>query len=275
MHGKSAEPHTPIKNNPNTKTLKSTQGTKPTEGFILTNTALNTYVYEYLKPLSEETYGLLEERNKKPFSEEIKNKKLESTKKNKNILNSLIGSLVDTVDVETLEITEEEKRSRRITNKSDPPADINEALSAILGSLAEETEIESIEKSTDYFEILKKVEKINANNRKKIIENRSTHISYLFYHSLLEKIDTNIETLFKKLKKKKKKEEDATYYQELEDLLEKRSRFKSICKELPDEIEEIEESTLGLESVENILNKDELEVVKDMLPKIYLDSWNN
>lgn len=268
------ETHPSVKSSSNKKTAKTTQGSKPPEGFILTNTALNSYVYEYLKPLTEETYALLEETRKiKEFTVKgIKNRKIENPLEDKSLLSNLIGSMVDTVDPETIEVKEEEKRSRRITSKHETANDLTAEIGSILQPLSEEDAQNRT--GPDYAGILEKVQKINKNNRKKIATKRKMEISYLFYRSLLEKIDCNIEILFKKIKKKKKKEEDTNYYQELEDLLEKRSRFKILCKNIPDNLEEIEESSLGLESIGDLLNEKEKEIVQSLLPLAYIESWD-
>ncbi|KAI5133112.1 hypothetical protein NEAUS05_1966 [Nematocida ausubeli] len=275
MHGKSSEVQSPTKNSKNTQTVKGTQGTKPPEGFILTNTALNTYVYEYLKSPTEETYSLLESINA-PLAEEIKYKKPKMNRKNKTVLNSLVGSLIDTVDLSTIEILDEEKRNRRISNKFEHPQSINDGLMNILSSIVDESETKNSQQAENYFELLKKVEKMNRSNKEKIIQAKSEYLGHSFYYSLLEKIDNNIETLFKKIKKKKKKEDDTNYCQELEDLLEKRNRFKTICKDIPSEMEEIKEAPpIGIESIESVLSEAELEAIKDLLPTPYLETWLN
>lgn len=273
MQEKSTEPHSSAKNSSNKKILKTTQGSKPPEGFILTNTALNSYVYEYLKPLTEETYALIEGTSKMPQAKELKNKKPEYAPQNRNILPSLIGSIIDTVELQDIEVKEEERRSRRITSKMETPNSINTELAAILDSLLDEEENPQTT-GPDYIDILEKVERMNRDNRRKIVEKRSFYLSYLFYRSLLEKIDSSIEILYKKIKKKKKKEEDTSYYQELEELLEKRARFKVLCSAIPEEAEEIEESTLGLENVKEILTEREIDIVKNMLPTKYIESWD-
>ncbi|KAI5166769.1 hypothetical protein NEIRO02_1407 [Nematocida sp. AWRm79] len=275
MDEKSPEMHSATKTNPNTKTIKGPQGTKPPEGFILTNTALNTYVYEYLKPPTDDTYNLLEAISE-PLTEEIKHKKLKTTKKNKTLLNNLIGSLIDTVDLSTIEVTDEEKRSRRINNKFEHPQSINDGLTTILSSILEESPTKNNEETVNYFEILKKLEEMNRANKSKILNNRSVYLSHIFYQSLLDKIDSNIENLFKKLKKKKKKEDDTNYCQELEDLLEKRNNFKEICQEIPKDLDEIREpADVGIESIEDVLDEKDLETIKDLLPSKYLESWIN
>ncbi|KAH9386631.1 uncharacterized protein NEMAJ01_1527 [Nematocida major] len=271
MHGKH-EGHSTVKTNPNTKTVKAPQSTKPMEGFTLTNSALNTYVYEYIKPPSEGMYSLLSEGCKKP--EQKKASKKQEIKPS-NILSSLLASLVDTVSIESMEAPEEERRARRVTNRLEP-VDISGALEEMLKGVLEETEKEGQKESTDYTDILEKVEKMNRQNRELLMRSRRVHLAHDFYRGLMEKIDGSIENTFKKLKKKKKKEEETNYYQELEDLIEKRKRIKDLCKSLPREMDAGgEEAPVCFLRVSDILSEKELETVQDVLPRDYMEAWES
>lgn len=226
------------------------------EGVLLTNTALNAYVQEYMKCPTKETYEVLEGKTKitpnfLPPETDALSVLINTTP---SLLSVLSSSLVVISDAE-IGVLEEERR-KRVLLRAEGFTNLNQPLAEIIsGSFITEKDVTlnsatKIEEIRECYSLLRKIEERNIRNKRKVLEKRKAHLAQLFYMSLLESVDSGIESVYNKKYRirKKKKEEDASYFAELEDLLDKRARIKDICKEVPEDILELPQEEIGLES---------------------------
>ncbi|KAI5180653.1 hypothetical protein NEOKW01_0937 [Nematocida sp. AWRm80] len=189
------------------------------ETIVLTNIQLYNYLSEYLREINDELYNLLQNNH-------IGDSTIIPVYTDISPLNLLVSSLLDnTTETETSESTNTEVHSPQ----ENTPGNI-----------------------MHYYNLLYLVNRANNKNKARILDKNISNINNVFYDYIIHKIDGYIKILYKKYKnKKKKKEEDINYYNEIEELLNKKNRFKAICKD-PKEIEDI---SIGLEDILETVTK--------------------
>ncbi|OAG29259.1 hypothetical protein NEDG_01332 [Nematocida displodere] len=251
------------------KSTKSVTSTEPSA--LISNTLLNNYVLDYMKDLPEETYELLEEKGRYESAPPTA-PKAPAYKHRNNLLTLVTSALVDTA----VPVVPVEDKKKRITTKHEGNTYVNSRLEEILGGLLASTAPEEPgEVANDelkmYEGLLTRVIATNNTNKQRLLDGRRTQMAQLYKLSLINTIDQEIESVYnRKYKvKKKKKEEDTSYFQELEDLLEKRNKIKGICSGLSDDLLEIGLPDTGIECVMEQFEGGEYEMLKNMLPEAY------
>ncbi|KAI5184535.1 hypothetical protein NEHOM01_0210 [Nematocida homosporus] len=270
-----------VKEKNNTSTKKLQQQFTP-EGALITNAALNSYVQEFMKDLTEDTYKILEEQTQTTYTELIPPTQPESIllQSSPSLLSLLVSSLISTATPPT---TTDEEKKRRVLQRSEAFSFLNSALLDLLSSdliTPEDTEENSTHRLAEiqlYQNLLQTIETTNNHNKQQILAQRKPHLAQLFYSSLLEAIDTNLESVYtKKYKpKKKKKEDDLTYTTEIEELLDKRNKLKQACNSLPDQLQDLHTPDLALYSPFSHLDQKEADLLFRLLPAYFHDPQNS
>ncbi|KAI5192532.1 hypothetical protein NECID01_1981 [Nematocida sp. AWRm77] len=263
------------------KSLKSVQAPAASEGAVITNTALNAYAMEYMKDPSNETYALLEEEGEYAKSEEsvVLDARTFLLGRKPSILSVLVSALVDSGEVSV--VAPEEERKKRLSAKNENFAQVNQQIATLCArTLITQKDIESnagsLKKQIGMYEdVLQKIMSTNRRNKRAIISRRKEHFAHFFFLSLLESVDSSIESVYtKKYKaKKKKKEEEGSYYVEMEKLLENRESLKLLCQSIPESMLEMPSEEVGIENVLDTLSKEEHELAKAFLPEKFFSAW--
>lgn len=265
------------------KSLKKAQGSPAPETSALSNAALNAYVQDYLKDPSEEVYALLEDSGEYPGAQADAPLDTERflQSRHPSVLTLLVSSLQD--NGQSVECLPEEARKKRALARTDNFFLMNQQLAQILAKrLISQSDIDSSagslkKKIKMYEELLRQIIDVNRRNKQRLLRQRKEHFAQLVFVSLLEGIDSAIESVYtKKYKaKRKKKEEDSSYFAEMEKLLENRGKLKQLCQSLPESLLELPSDDLGLESLfeGSGLSAPDQAALQGFLPPEYFSVW--